>query len=120
VLHLLVESKNHKIMFSNFSIKKHTIGLTLSLCSTLAFSQNRGIQAGAQALTQATNDVKGYFEPVTTLIYVVAAIVGLVGGFRVYNKWQNGDQEVQKHAVGWFGAVLFLLAIAAILQAVFF
>lgn len=94
--------------------------LFLGYLTRMAAAQNRGIQAGAQALTQATNDVKSYFEPVTTLIYVVAAIVGLVGGFRVYNKWQNGDQEVQKHAVGWFGAVLFLLAIAAILQAVFF
>lgn len=107
-------------MFSNSLRKRTKIWLTLSLYSSMSYSQNRGIQAGAQALTQATNDVKGYFEPVTTLIYVVAAIVGLIGGFRVYNKWQNGDQEVQKHAVGWFGAVLFLLAIAAILQAVFF
>ena len=81
---------------------------------------NAGIQAGAAAIQQATTDLQAYFEPVTTLIYVIAALVGLFGGFRIYSKWQNGDQDVQKHAIGWVGAVLFLLAIAAVLQAVFF
>ncbi|WP_439554731.1 DUF4134 family protein [Dyadobacter sp.] len=81
---------------------------------------NAGIQAGAAAIQQATTDLQAYFEPVTTLIYVIAALVGLFGGFRIYSKWQNGDQDVQKHAIGWVGAVLFILAIAAVLQAVFF
>ncbi len=85
-----------------------------------AFAQNPGIQAGAQAIAQASSDLQAYFEPVTTLIYIIAALVGLFGGFRIYSKWQNGDQDVQKSAIGWVGAVLFLLSIAAVLQAVFF
>lgn len=85
-----------------------------------SFAQNPGIQAGAQAIQQASADLQAYFEPVTTLIYIIAALVGLFGGFRIYSKWQNGDQDVQKNAIGWVGAVLFLLAIAAVLQAVFF
>lgn len=84
------------------------------------FAQNPGIQAGAQAIQQASSDLQAYFEPVTTLIYIIAALVGLFGGFRIYSKWQNGDQDVQKSAIGWVGAVLFLLSIAAVLQAVFF
>jgi hypothetical protein len=83
-------------------------------------AQNPGIQAGAQAIQQASADLQAYFEPVTTLVYIIAALVGLFGGFRIYSKWQNGDQDVQKNAIGWVGAVLFLLAIAAVLQAVFF
>ncbi|GLU56502.1 hypothetical protein Dfri01_59630 [Dyadobacter frigoris] len=100
--------------------KKVTIASAMILMGANVFAQNAGIQAGAQAIAQATTDLQAYFEPVTTLIYVIAALVGLFGGFRIYSKWQNGDQDVQKHAIGWVGAVLFLLAIAAVLQAVFF
>jgi hypothetical protein len=83
-------------------------------------AQNPGIQRGAQVIDQQATALQAYFQPVTTIIYVIAAIVGLVGGFRIYSKWQNGDQDTQKAAVGWMGAILFILAIAAILQAVFF
>lgn len=83
-------------------------------------AQNPGIQRGAQVIEQQATALQAYFQPVTTVIYVIAAIVGLIGGFRIYSKWQNGDQDTQKAAVGWMGAILFILAIAAILQAVFF
>ncbi|GAB3179643.1 hypothetical protein GCM10027291_46190 [Telluribacter humicola] len=86
----------------------------------LVFAQNAGIQAGAQAIQQAATDLQSYFEPVTTLVYIIAALVGMFGGFRIYSKWQGGDQEAHKNAIGWVGAVLFLLSIAAVLQAVFF
>ncbi len=95
-------------------------GGTSLLTGVPGFAQNPGIQAGAQAIQQASADLQAYFEPVTTLVYIIAALVGLFGGFRIYSKWQNGDQDVQKNAIGWVGAVLFLLAIAAVLQAVFF
>jgi predicted transporter len=95
-------------------------GSALLFSLEAVFAQNPGIQAGAQAIQQASSDLQAYFEPVTTLIYIIAALVGLFGGFRIYSKWQNGDQDVQKSAIGWVGAVLFLLSIAAVLQAVFF
>ncbi|TAE39255.1 MAG: DUF4134 domain-containing protein [Runella slithyformis] len=83
-------------------------------------AQNPGIRRGAQVIEQQATALQAYFQPVTTIIYVIAAIVGLIGGFRIYSKWQNGDQDTQKAAVGWMGAILFILAIAATLQAVFF
>ncbi|WP_373514086.1 DUF4134 domain-containing protein [Persicitalea sp.] len=102
-------------------LKKLSLVLTAVLSSiSLVYADNPGIAAGAQAIQQASSDLQAYFEPVTTLIYIIAALVGLFGGFRIYSKWQNGDQDVQKSAIGWVGAVLFLLSIAAVLQAVFF
>lgn len=92
----------------------------LAVTQTAVFAQNSGISKGSTAITSAAADLKGYFEPVTTLIYMIAAIVGLVGGFRIFAKWQNGDQDVQKSAMGWVGSILFLLAIAFLLQTVFF
>lgn len=57
----------------------------------------------------AANTVKGVFSNVSNLVLMVGAIVGLAGGIRVYNKWNNGDQDVQKELIGWAGACVFLL-----------
>jgi hypothetical protein len=105
-------------------MKRKNCYLYTLLLSTVALkqvnAQNAGVQRGAQVIEQQAAALQAYFTPVTTIIYVIAAIVGLVGGFRIYSKWQNGDQDTQKAAVGWMGAILFILAIAATLQAVFF
>lgn len=98
--------------------------LLAALATTTTFAQSvdqtKGIGAGVQVLTQTTRDLQEYFRPMTTVMYVIAAIVGIFGAFRIYSKMQAGDQDVQKSAVNWGGSVLFLLAFAAILQAVFF
>lgn len=98
--------------------------LLITLTTTTMFAQTvdqtKGIGAGVQVLTQTTRDLQEYFRPMTTVMYVIAAIVGIFGAFRIYSKMQAGDQDVQKSAVNWGGSVLFLLAFAAILQAVFF
>lgn len=108
----------HKI---NVRVRIALLTMLAGTVSFLAEAQTvNGIAAGARAINTATTELKTYFAPVVTLVYVIAAIIGVVGGFRIYNKWQNGDQDVQKAAVGWIGSILFLLAIAAILQAVFF
>ena len=94
--------------------------LTSSLALAQGVDQTKGIGAGVQVLTQTTKDLQDYFRPMTTVMYVIAAIVGIFGTFRIYSKMQSGDQDVQKSAVNWGGSVLFLLAFAAILEAVFF
>ena len=48
-----------------------------------AFAQGNGI-AG---ITEATNMVTSYFDPGTNLVYAVGAVVGLIGGIKVYNKF---------------------------------
>ncbi|WP_461096017.1 DUF4134 domain-containing protein [Spirosoma luteolum] len=94
--------------------------LTIATTFAQSVDQTKGIGAGVQVLTQTTRDLQEYFRPMTTVMYVIAAIVGIFGAFRIYSKMQAGDQDVQKSAVNWGGSVLFLLAFAAILQAVFF
>lgn len=49
-----------------------------------AFAQGNGI-AG---ITEATNMVTSYFDPGTKLVYAVGAVVGLIGGIKVYNKFR--------------------------------
>jgi hypothetical protein len=71
-----------------------------------AFAQGNGI-AG---ITEATNMVTSYFDPGTKLVYAVGAVVGLIGGIKVYNKFS---------AASWFGACIFLIVAATILRSFF-
>ncbi len=63
-------------------------------------------QAGIQA---ASDTIKDYWTPVKTLIMAIGGIVGLIGAIRIYNKWTNGDQDINKELIGWGGACLFLI-----------
>lgn len=103
-----------KLVYRSFAVAS----LSLPFASVMA-QQAQGIQRGVQAIQATTTDLKTYFDPVVILIYVVAAVTGVIGAYRIYAKWQNGDQDVQKSAMGWVGSILFLLAIAALLKAVF-
>lgn len=83
------------------------------------YAQTNGIQRGAQALSTLTSDLEQYLDPVTTVIYMAAAIVGVIGAFRVYTSWQQGKDNVMSGAMGWFGAMLFLLVANAVVRAMF-
>ncbi|EHO09749.1 DUF4134 domain-containing protein [Myroides odoratimimus] len=90
------------------------LGLTLFLSSNL-FAQGNGV-AG---ITEATQMVTSYFDPATKLIYAIGAVVGLIGGVRVYNKFSSGDPDTSKTAASWFGACIFLIVSATILRSFF-
>ncbi|WP_433863894.1 DUF4134 domain-containing protein [Sphingobacterium thalpophilum] len=74
---------------------------------------------GATGITNATNQVKGYFSIGVDLVYAIGAIVGLVGAVKVYNKWSNGEQDTAKVASSWFGACIFLVVVATVLKGFF-
>ncbi|GHB87366.1 DUF4134 family protein [Persicitalea jodogahamensis] len=82
-------------------------------------AQTPGIEAGASALSSLTTSLQDYIDPVTTVVYVVAAVVGLVGALRVFVNWQNGKENVMATATGWLGACLFLLIANTVLRAMF-
>lgn len=62
------------------------------LATVGAYAQGNGI-AG---ITEATNMVTSYFDPGTKLIYAVGAVVGLIGGVKVYSKFSSGDPDTSK------------------------
>lgn len=74
---------------------------------------------GSAGINEATQMVTSYFEPATQLIYAIGAVVGLIGGVKVYNKFSSGDPDTSKTAASWFGACIFLIVAATILQAFF-
>ena len=95
--------------------KKITMLLLLTATAIGAYAQGNGI-AG---INEATKMVTSYFDPGTKLIYAVGAVVGLIGGIKVYNKFLSGDPDTSKTAASWFGACIFLIVAATILRSFF-
>ena len=55
---------------------------------TLLVSMGASAQGnGIGGITEATNMVTSYFDPGTKLIYAIGAVIGLIGGVKVYSKF---------------------------------
>ncbi|RFZ90050.1 DUF4134 domain-containing protein [Mucilaginibacter conchicola] len=76
-------------------------------------------QDGNAGISEATNQVKGYFGTGTQLMYAIGAIVGLVGAIKVYKKWNDGEHDTGKVASSWFGSCIFLVVVATVLKSFF-
>ena len=95
--------------------KKIMMLFLLTATAIGAYAQGNGI-AG---INEATKMVTSYFDPGTKLVYAVGAVVGLIGGIKVYNKFSSGDPDTSKTAASWFGACIFLIVAATILRSFF-
>ena len=60
-----------------------------------AYAQGNGM-AG---INEATKMVTSYFDPGTKLIHAIGAVVGLIGGIKVYNKFSSGDPDTSSWRV---------------------
>lgn len=95
--------------------KKILLAVVTMLSGIGVFAQGNG----AAGITEATQMVTSYFDPATKLIYAIGAVVGLIGGVKVYNKFSSGDPDTSKTAASWFGACIFLIVAATILRSFF-
>ena len=90
--------------------KRHFLfSAALLLAASSAFAQGNGLSG----INEATSMVTSYFDPATKLIYAIGAVVGLIGGVKVYGKFTS------KTAASWFGACIFLIVAATILRSFF-
>ena len=101
-----------KTLLKPFVRKGALLFLTLFYALNLLAQSSTGID-------QATTEINSYVDPVSNLIIAIGAVVGLIGGVRVYIKWQSGDQDTQKAIMGWFGACLFLILVGVVIKAFF-
>ncbi|WP_149914020.1 DUF4134 domain-containing protein [Sphingobacterium cavernae] len=96
--------------------RKKVLLATVAMLSGIgAFAQGNG----TAGINEATQMVTSYFDPATQLIYAIGAVVGLIGGVKVYNKFSSGDPDTSKTAASWFGACIFLIVAATILRSFF-
>lgn len=95
--------------------KKLIMSAAFLLAVFTIFAQDNGVSG----ISDATRMVTSYFEPGTRLIYAIGAVVGLIGGVKVYGKFSSGDPDTSKTAASWFGACIFLIVAATILRSFF-
>ena len=93
----------------------------LSLAALLFAAQSLYAQAGGgtTGINAATSSLTAYVDPVSTLTLAIGAVVGIIGGVRVYIKWNSGDQDINKEIMGWGGSCLFLVLVSVVIKAFF-
>lgn len=106
-------------MKAKAQIRRLLTGTVAGLVLMIISLSNAFAQDGNAGISEATNQVKSYFEGGTNLMYAVGAIVGLVGAVKVYKKFSDGEQDTGKVASSWFGACIFLVVVSTILKSFF-
>jgi hypothetical protein len=76
-------------------------------------------QDGVAGINEANTKVRSYFDVGTNLMYAIGAILGLIGGIKVYQKWSAGHPDTGQTAAAWFGACVFLVVVATVLKSFF-
>lgn len=99
--------------------KKRLVMMLAVVAAASAISTVMAQGNGQAGITEATQLVSGYFDPGTKLVYAIGAVVGLVGGIKVYQKFSSGDPDTSKTVSSWFGACIFLIVAATILRSFF-
>jgi hypothetical protein len=74
---------------------------------------------GTTGINAATSSLTSYVDPISTLSLAIGAVVGIIGGVRVYIKWNSGDQDINKELMGWGGSCLFLVLVSVVIKAFF-
>ena len=97
---------------------KNKMIITL-LIACMLVQHTRAQGKGLAGIQEATQMITSYFDPATKLIYAIGAVVGLIGGVNVYNKFSSGVPDTSKTAASWFGACIFLIVAATILRSFF-
>ena len=106
-------------MMKNFFTKNVTTKRILTLALVILAITPAFAQGGATAISNAASDIRDYWDPVKLILKAVGGLVGFIGGLRVYNKWTNGDQAVNKEILGYGGAMIFLIVVPEFVTAFF-
>lgn len=86
---------------------------------SIAAAQTVKAQGGTTGINAATSSLTSYVDPVSSLTLAIGAVVGIIGGVRVYIKWNSGDQDINKELMGWGGSCLFLVLVSVVIKAFF-
>lgn len=62
------------------------------------------------------SDLANYISPVTNITLGIGALIGVVGGLRVYWKWNSSEQDITGDVWAWAGACIFLVLSSIIVK----
>jgi len=100
-------------------MKLNTKKILLSIATTVSAIQLIFAQGASVGINAATSSLTSYIDPLSTMILAIGAVVGLIGGIRVYIKWNSGDQDINKELMSWGGSCLFLVLVSVVIKAFF-
>jgi len=100
-------------------IKMAKQGLATVAFLTLAMAANAQTGDFNQGISQATGEITGYIPTIVNLIMAIGGIVGVIGAIRIYQKWNNGDQDINKELMSFGGSALFLILAPIAVRAIF-
>lgn len=56
---------------------------------------------------------------ISSVLMVCGAIVAIVGACRIYYKWSNGHEEMEREVMVWAGGILLLVLVQAFIKIAF-
>lgn len=98
--------------------KRSSLLVLMMFIATMSFAQTSPEALGT-GLTDAAGSIKNYMTPVVNLTMAIGGIVAVIGGIRIFQKWQSGDQDINKELMGWGGSALFLIMAPIVVKAAF-
>ena len=108
-----------KVAKSNAMKKTLMVAFVVAFNVVGAWAQSTGASSGVTGISNATSTFGLYIPEIKKLIYVIAAIVAMVGSFSIYFKMQNGDQDVKKSILMTVGGCVALVTMAEALPLIF-
>lgn len=63
------------------------------------------------------SELSNYIAPVTNITLGIGALIGVIGGLKVYWKWNSSEQEITGEAWAWAGACIFLVLSSIVVRA---
>lgn len=105
-----------KQVIGKFLLAAFTVCIYNLLSILTVYAQSGNGNAGIQ---KAADEVAGYFDTGTTLMYAIGAVMGIIGAVKVFNKWNAGEPDTSKVASAWFGSCIFLVIVATVLKSFF-
>lgn len=98
--------------------KKVNLSILMMLVATIGFAQTNP-EALASGLGEAATALKEYLTPVVNVAMAIGGIVAIIGGIRIFQKWNSGDHDINKELMGWGGSALFLILAPIVVKAAF-
>jgi hypothetical protein len=69
---------------------------------------------GISGINRATGDVATFYQPLANLSLAIGALVGTVGGIRIFILWQKGQRDIEWEIMGWMGSCIFLVLLGGV------
>jgi hypothetical protein len=74
---------------------------------------------GISEFYQASAEIKNHYFSLSDLSFVLGAIMGLLGGLRIFANWQSGRHHIDQQVAGWLFSCIFLNVCGLFLRGLF-